>query len=198
MWAGATSRLSYANVMATIAVFMALGGGAYAAFKLPKNSVGTKQLKNAAVTTKKIKNGAVTKSKINTSGLTVPNASNANNLGGRPASAYAAVAQPAYIAPTLNSGYTNFGSGDTTVGYMKDTLGFVHLKGTFNCPSVQGTAFTLPAGYRPSQNQFGAAISNVTGTDIEVLTDGEVSVGCPSGDDGIDGFVFPAAGTAGT
>jgi hypothetical protein len=31
--------LSYANVMATIAVFVALGGGAYAAFTLPANSV---------------------------------------------------------------------------------------------------------------------------------------------------------------
>ncbi len=44
-------RLSYANVMATVAVFMVLGGGAYA---LSKNSVGTKQLKNKAVTNAKI------------------------------------------------------------------------------------------------------------------------------------------------
>jgi len=35
---------SYANVMATVAVFLALGGAAYAATKLPKNSVGTKQI----------------------------------------------------------------------------------------------------------------------------------------------------------
>ena len=45
-----TKRLSYANVMATIAVFIALGGGAYAALKVPKDSVGNKQLKNNAVT----------------------------------------------------------------------------------------------------------------------------------------------------
>lgn len=49
-------RLSYANVMATIAVFLALGGGAYAAFKLPKNSVGTQQLRKNAVTSSKVKN----------------------------------------------------------------------------------------------------------------------------------------------
>ena len=48
------TRLSYANVMATIAVFIALGGGAYAAFTLPPNSVGTKQLKDSAVTKKKL------------------------------------------------------------------------------------------------------------------------------------------------
>jgi hypothetical protein len=46
--------LTYANVMATIAVFVALGGGAYAAFKLPAKSVGSKQLKNGAVTPRKL------------------------------------------------------------------------------------------------------------------------------------------------
>jgi hypothetical protein len=46
--------LSYANVMATTAVFVALGGGAYAAFTLPANSVGSRQLKNSAVTPKKV------------------------------------------------------------------------------------------------------------------------------------------------
>jgi hypothetical protein len=55
------SHLSYANVIATVALFLALGGTAWA---LSKNSVGTKQLKNNAVTGKKIKNGAVTRRKI--------------------------------------------------------------------------------------------------------------------------------------
>jgi hypothetical protein len=50
--------------MATVAVFIALGGGAYAATTLSKNSVGTPQLKNNAVTATKIKNAAVTKTKI--------------------------------------------------------------------------------------------------------------------------------------
>jgi hypothetical protein len=47
-------HLSYANVVASLALFLALGGVGYAAIKLPKNSVGTKQLKNGAVTGKKI------------------------------------------------------------------------------------------------------------------------------------------------
>jgi hypothetical protein len=50
--------------MATVAVFIALGGGAYAAIAIPANSVGSKQLKNNSVMAKKIKNGAVTKTKI--------------------------------------------------------------------------------------------------------------------------------------
>ena len=54
------SRLNYANVMSTLAVFIALGGAtAFAASHLAKNSVGTRQLKNAAVTTAKIRDGAV-------------------------------------------------------------------------------------------------------------------------------------------
>jgi hypothetical protein len=47
-------HLSYANVMATVALFVALGGGAYAATQLPANSVGPKQLKDRAVGTHKI------------------------------------------------------------------------------------------------------------------------------------------------
>jgi hypothetical protein len=48
------SSLTYANVMATVALFVALGGGAYAATALPADSVGAKQLKNMAVTPAKV------------------------------------------------------------------------------------------------------------------------------------------------
>jgi hypothetical protein len=51
------AHLNYANVMSTLAVFVVLGGGAYAATKLPKNSVGTAQIKNGAVTKKKLAKG---------------------------------------------------------------------------------------------------------------------------------------------
>src|SRR5262249_49365273 len=74
------SKLTYANVTATVALFLVLGGGAaFAASHLGKNSVGTKQLKNNAVTTKKIKNGAVTGAKVKVSSLPpVPNAVHAS------------------------------------------------------------------------------------------------------------------------
>ncbi len=60
------SRLTYANVMATIAVFMVLTGIGFAVAKLPKRSVGPRQLKNGAVHTKKIHRNAVNSSKIKT------------------------------------------------------------------------------------------------------------------------------------
>jgi len=96
-------RLTYANVMSSIAVFLVLGGATALAAGLAKNSVGSKQLKknavtsakikNNAVTTAKIKNGAITGAKVNVGTLaTVPNAShagtadsagNANTVGGQ-------------------------------------------------------------------------------------------------------------------
>jgi hypothetical protein len=56
-------KLSYSNVIATIALFVALGGAAVAA-GLPKNSVGPKQLKRGAVTAAKIRKAAVTAGKL--------------------------------------------------------------------------------------------------------------------------------------
>jgi hypothetical protein len=56
-------RLTYANVMATVAVFIAIGGGAYAA-GLAKNSVGSKQIKAKAVKNAELASNAVTSSKV--------------------------------------------------------------------------------------------------------------------------------------
>src|SRR5262245_2317890 len=49
-------RPSPALVVACIALSVALAGTSYAAIKLPKNSVGTKQLKKNAVVSSKVKN----------------------------------------------------------------------------------------------------------------------------------------------
>jgi hypothetical protein len=62
------SRPSHATVVAYLALFVALGGSAYAAVGLPRNSVGTKQLKDGAVTSAKFKRSA-----------TAPNATHAIN-----------------------------------------------------------------------------------------------------------------------
>jgi hypothetical protein len=62
-------RLSYANVVATLALFVALGGGAYATIALPRNSVGTAQLKNSAVNSAKVRNGSLRASDFRSSDL---------------------------------------------------------------------------------------------------------------------------------
>ena len=54
-----TRRLSYANVMSSLALFIALGGVSWAAATLPANSVGKRQLKDNAVTGEKVANGSL-------------------------------------------------------------------------------------------------------------------------------------------
>lgn len=70
-------RLTYANVMSTIAVFLLLGGAtAFAAGQLGPNTVGTKQLKGNAVTTGKIKKEAVAEGKIKNGAVTAAKIAN--------------------------------------------------------------------------------------------------------------------------
>lgn len=52
MGTGGRRMPSPALVVSVLALIIALGGTSYAALKLPKNSVGTKQLRNGAVTSK--------------------------------------------------------------------------------------------------------------------------------------------------
>jgi hypothetical protein len=61
-------NLTYSNVISTLCLVLLLGGGtAWAATRLPKNSVGPKQIKKGAVGTKQLKKGAVTPRKLSTS-----------------------------------------------------------------------------------------------------------------------------------
>ncbi len=131
----ARGGITYANVIATIALFIALGGGAYAV-GLPKASVGSKQLKPKAVTQAKIANGAVTGAAVKGNSLTgaaidesslgkVPSAAKADSaasattatnalaLGGRAASGYVSsvVVRSKSLEPLANG---------TTVGTLGD------------------------------------------------------------------------------
>jgi hypothetical protein len=134
-------------LVAVVALFVALGGTGYAALRLSKNSVGSKQLKknavttskikNGAVTAGKIKNGAVTAGKINTRGLTVPNATTATN---------------ATTAATAN-GQGTLASGKTEIAITFPLLAPVALSGsniqvapTANCTGSK-TNPTAAAGF---------------------------------------------------
>ena len=54
------SKLTYANVTATMALFVALGGTGYAALSLPRNSVGSAQIRSGAVGKSELRSKAVT------------------------------------------------------------------------------------------------------------------------------------------
>ncbi|HWW68064.1 MAG TPA: hypothetical protein VNY83_08790 [Solirubrobacterales bacterium] len=77
-------KLNYSNVIATIALFVALGGAAVAA-GIPKNSVGPRQLKRGAVTTVAIRKGAVTSGKLGPNSVVAgklgPNSVGPGNIG---------------------------------------------------------------------------------------------------------------------
>lgn len=66
------TRLTYANVMASLAVFLLLGGASAYAAKQQTKKIGTTQIKASAVTTAKIKNGAVDASKLKDAAVTAP------------------------------------------------------------------------------------------------------------------------------
>ena len=59
MLAKLRSRLTYANVMATAAVFIALGGTSFAAVKLSKNSVLSKHIRNGQVKSADVGDGSL-------------------------------------------------------------------------------------------------------------------------------------------
>ena len=131
-------RLTYANVIATVALFVALGGGAYAATELPANSVGTKQLKPGAVTNPKLAKAAVTGSKVAAKSLTgtqikagtlgtVPNATNATKLGGQPASSF------------VQGGGRVFSAHKIVTSSTKTPVAFIPGVGTLNATYSGGT-----------------------------------------------------------
>lgn len=78
-------RLTYSNVIASLALFVALGGVAVAATQLPRKSVGAQQLKRGAVTTAALRKQAVTSGKLAPKsvigGKLAPNAVGPGNIG---------------------------------------------------------------------------------------------------------------------
>jgi hypothetical protein len=113
---------------------------------------------------------------------TADTAANANNLGGKPASAFApsavenwrnvgAAGQPSFgscIIPIIGTFFwSNYGGGWNPVSFYKDPYGIVHLRGLAQggCVSanptgpINGTIFTLPAGYRPPTGELHMTIS---------------------------------------
>jgi hypothetical protein len=72
------ARLNYANVVATLALFIALGGSSYAV-----SEISGSQIRNASIAGKKLKRNTIGGKRIKASSLgTVPSARNAGRVGG--------------------------------------------------------------------------------------------------------------------
>lgn len=194
-------KLSYANVVATLALFLVLAGGSAFAAKhvLAKNSVGTTQIKNNAITGAKIKNGAVTGAKISTSSLgTVPSATRADSADTADTAKSALHAtsadqasnatkattaervetlpapEPIHLA-TLEPGCEN--TNESTIGpsgFYKDGFGEVHLVGGFFCAVEGAVGFVLPPGFRPKTEILQPTLGSKAGAELIVLPTGAV------------------------
>jgi hypothetical protein len=114
--------------------------------------------------------------------ITAPNISDIRNMAYTTAKVSAStidfssliVAQQAWQIPTLLNGWTNYGSGYEDVKYMKDLLGFVHLKGFVK--SGSGQIILLPVGYRPAAHTYIATVSSpAVFAGIEIRSTGEVN-----------------------
>lgn len=91
------SRLTYANVMSTLAVFIALGGSSYAALTISGSSI-----RNRSITGVKLRRNTLTGVHIKEAGLgPVPHARTADTLGGMTA-AQLKVRCPAGTFPTAD------------------------------------------------------------------------------------------------
>jgi hypothetical protein len=158
----ARSKLTYSNVVSTLCLFLLLGGGAAFAAKtmLPKNSVGTKQLKNEAVTAAKIKNGSITGGKIDLSSLgTVPSATSANT------------------ANTANSA--------TNASNATHAMNATSATSAANADALGGSP---PSAFEAASDLLGAVVSNngtatfergTAGTTVERVSPGDVFVEFP-------------------
>lgn len=156
-------RLTYANVMSSLAVFLVLGGAtAFAATKiganeLKANSVLTGKIKKEAVTTSKLKNNAVSTSKIADDAVTgakvnestlgqVPSANTANSAtvaGSANPEAFAKVEGDGDVVASLSK---NIGSADVD-----------HIEGGVYCVSTPAFA----ARGAQATVQFGGTLTAV-------------------------------------
>jgi hypothetical protein len=155
-------KLSFANVVSVLALFVAIGGTAFA-FHLGKNSIGSRQLKKSAVTTAKVKNEAITAAKVKKGTLTGAQI-NSSTLGTVPTAQSAQSADT--IAPSegwhevteflhgWESSMPAVGGHPEPVAFYKDKQGIVHFRGEVSQGTPNTAIFRLPPGYRPASGHF--------------------------------------------
>ncbi len=85
--------------------------------------------------------------------------------------------QPAFTAASFATNWGDVGAGYQTTGYLKDSMGFVHLRGQpkVTTGTLTATIFTLPAGSQPSAiEQYWVRMGTGVGSYIEIDTSGNV------------------------
>jgi hypothetical protein len=139
-------RLSYANVMSTLAVFLVIGGATAIAAKVPRHSVGPRQLKANAVTTTKIKANAVTTRKLKKNAVTTiklrDNAVTNEKLDDDSVTT-AKIAKEAVTGAKIDAASTPFGR---IVQEVRGTTTESLPNATLTVYPLTGNSYTQPAG----------------------------------------------------
>jgi hypothetical protein len=177
------SRLTYANVVASIALFASLGGGAYAALKLPRNSVGAAQIRPNAVRSSDVKNGSLTVKDFAANQLPAgaqgaqgpkgdpgaPGAPGTNGTDGLNGTARAY----GYVSP---NGTVHASKGVGTIDHVADTGTYcIHLTGGFD-PTTTGVVIT-------PELEEGATFFGTTGDEPRTIAEWRVDPGDCTGAD---------------
>jgi hypothetical protein len=146
------------NTIALLALFIALSGTTYAASTLlPRNSVGTAQLKNGAVTKKKINKKTIKALKGNRGPRGFTGAAGAPGAPGAPGAKGATGAQgvqgvPGPFPDPLGNGKTL--RGDWAIAGAATAVGQVFLGGvpfSFTLPTAPAVHYILAGGVPPAQ-----------------------------------------------
>ena len=146
-------KLTYANVTATLALFIALGGSSYAALQLPRNSVGAQQVRTGAVRSSEVRDRSLLLRDISTK--TRRSLRGQRGAAG-PAGAQGPPGAPAtsYFAAVSSSG--SFVRGNATSGGRAGATG-VYVVGF--AQSVSGCAYSATIGTTDSSSAGAGRIS---------------------------------------
>ncbi|MEH3052384.1 MAG: hypothetical protein PGN13_00050 [Patulibacter minatonensis] len=194
---------TYANVTATLALFIALGGTSWAVTQLPKNSVGSAQVRDGSLTKADLAKGIGDAGKDGARGprgpqgpAGAPGAAGANGRDGT------LPAIEAWKAIPLVNNWANLGNGYEEAGYRKDPFGVVHLRGVIRRVDGAPTGIqiaTLPEGYRPARSRtfsVEAGMPAATPARVDVHASGELGWAAgPTGEPdytSLDGISFDA------
>src|SRR5262245_16723411 len=145
-------HLTYSNVMVTVLAFVVLGGGAYAALRLPAKSVGTRQLKKNAVVGSKVRDNAMTGNDINEASLVGLNAAKLNGNSSSDFAPADRIVKSPRVAINDDSGI----AGPTETPMV--------TSGPFDVKSrCEDTGASFVASFRVSSDETGTVAANDTG-----------------------------------
>jgi hypothetical protein len=161
-------HLSFANVTSLAALVFAMGGTGYAVSKLPKNSVGTKQIRTNGVGSSEIKKNAVTAKKVKDGSL---------------------------LATDFAAGQIPAGAkGATGAQGIQGIQGIPGPAGVVGAVTVKRTDFTVAAGFASTGTTItcpagtraigGGAYFGNAGSDMALITSAPYSSGVAATDGG--------------